>query len=63
MSGTLEDAGARFTADAFEQEREALWDWCRALGGMTRQEFDARFDEELAEMRAEEEARQQEGGA
>ena len=46
----------RLTAEAFEQEREACWDWVSALGGMTRAEFDARYDEELAEMRAEEAA-------
>ena len=48
----------RFTAEAFEQQREALWDWCRALSGgkETREEFDAHFDAELAEMRREEAA-------
>ena len=44
----------RFTADAFAAQREAAWDWVKALGGMPRAEFDARYDEQLAEMRAEE---------
>jgi hypothetical protein len=41
-----------FTAEVFAGEREALWDWCRALEpSFTRDQFDARFDVELAEMR------------
>jgi len=50
------EASDRFTADVFEQEREAAWDWVSALGTQSRKEFDEGYDRELAEMRAEEAA-------
>ena len=40
-----------YTADLFEQDRETIWAWSRAHGDISRQEFDARFSEELSEMR------------
>ena len=54
MTGEIKTTNDRFTAEAFEQQREGLWAWYCALGTTDRAKFDADFDAELAVMRQEE---------